>query len=137
MTVSSEVNVRSGAGSSYSKLGVLATGEKVKVIGESNGWYQIDYNGNINAFVYSTYLSGEKPAFSTSQSSQNGYDYNNYNNYDNNYNYNYNNNGYSYDGSNQNLENNNDQGSDYSYDNGSGNEWYDNSNTAQGLYDVQ
>lgn len=124
MTVSSEVNVRSGAGSNCSKLGVLSAGEKVKVIGETNGWYQIDYNGNVNAFVYSSYLSGDRPAFSSSSTTQNQYAYNNgydqggYNDYNyNNYNDSYNNNNYSYDSND--YQNDYGNSGDYSYDDGS------------------
>ena len=115
MTVSSEVNVRSGANSSYDLLGTLSAGTTVKVIGETGGWYQIDYNGNLNAYVYSSYLTGDKPSFTTTQAYN--YDYNN--DYNNNYNdYNNYNNDYSYD--NNNNENYNDyQSYDYqSYDNG-------------------
>lgn len=52
----STLNVRSGAGTSYSKVGSLTMGTKVTVIELlSNGWAKITYNGSI-AYVSSTYL---------------------------------------------------------------------------------
>lgn len=53
------LNVRSGAGTSYSKLGKLYKNDKVKVYSESNGWSKIDYSGKI-AYVSSRYLDEDK-----------------------------------------------------------------------------
>ncbi len=50
------LNVRSGPGTNYSKLGSLSKGTKVEVISESNGWSKINYNGK-EAYVSSQYLS--------------------------------------------------------------------------------
>ena len=50
------LNVRSGPGTNYSKLGTLSKGSKVGVISESNGWSKINYNGK-EAYVSSQYLS--------------------------------------------------------------------------------
>ena len=50
------LNVRSGAGTNYSKIGSLTQGTKVNVISESNGWSKINYNGKIG-YVSSQYLS--------------------------------------------------------------------------------
>ena len=50
------LNVRSGPGTNYSKLGSLSKGSKVEVISESNGWSKINYNGK-EAYVSSQYLS--------------------------------------------------------------------------------
>lgn len=50
------LNVRSGPGTNYSKLGTLKKGEKVGVLSENNGWSKINYNGK-EAYVSSKYLS--------------------------------------------------------------------------------
>ncbi|GEM_PF-2773154 len=39
------LNVRAGAGTSYSKLGALVNGTQVTYYSDSNGWLQINYNG--------------------------------------------------------------------------------------------
>ena len=39
------LNVRKGPSISFDIIGKLSGGDKVKVIGESNGWYKIEYNG--------------------------------------------------------------------------------------------
>lgn len=44
-TVISDVNIRSGPGSNYDKMGVAEAGETLTVVGTSNGWYKINYNG--------------------------------------------------------------------------------------------
>ena len=43
------LNIRSGAGTGYAKVGSLASGRRVKVLGIENGWYQIEQG----------YISGE------------------------------------------------------------------------------
>ena len=50
------LNVRSGPGTTYSKVGTLSKGSKVEVLSESNGWSKINYNGK-EAYVSSQYLS--------------------------------------------------------------------------------
>ena len=54
------LNVRSGAGTSYSKLGKLEYKEKVTVISTSNGWSKINYNGK-TGYVDSSYLQNTVP----------------------------------------------------------------------------
>ena len=54
------LNVRSGAGTSYSKLGKLEYKEKVTVISTSNGWSKINYNGK-TGYVDSSYLQSTVP----------------------------------------------------------------------------
>lgn len=54
------LNVRSGAGTSYSKLGKLEYKEKVTVLSTSNGWSKINYNGKIG-YVDSSYLQSTVP----------------------------------------------------------------------------
>lgn len=50
----SKLLVRSGAGSSYSKLGILTKGETVTGT-VSNGWLSFTYNGK-DAYCYASYL---------------------------------------------------------------------------------
>ena len=54
------LNVRSGAGTSYSKLGKLEYKEKVTVLSTSNGWSKINYNGK-TGYVDSYYLKSTVP----------------------------------------------------------------------------
>ena len=54
------LNVRSGAGTSYSKLGKLEYKEKVTVLSTSNGWSKINYNGK-TGYVDSSYLKSTLP----------------------------------------------------------------------------
>ncbi len=54
------VNVRSGPGTGYDKLGALNTNDEVKVTGQAdNGWYRIEYKGN-EGFVSNNYLGDAK-----------------------------------------------------------------------------
>lgn len=62
------LNVRSGAGTSYSVLGSLSKGTKVEVISTTNGWSKINYNGSIG-YVSSQYLSSSSTDSSTSTTS--------------------------------------------------------------------
>ena len=59
MYAKSSVNVRSGAGTSHSKVGSLAKGQEVTKVGEENGWSKIEFNGGVG-YVSSRYLSLEK-----------------------------------------------------------------------------
>jgi phage protein D len=56
VTAKTGLNVRSGPGTSYSKLGSLAYGTAVSVIGISNSWASISYNGS-TAYVSAGYLT--------------------------------------------------------------------------------
>ncbi|WP_155550135.1 SH3 domain-containing protein, partial [Paraclostridium sordellii] len=47
------LNVRSGYGANYSKIGTLANGSKVEIVESQNGWYKIKYNGGYG------YVSGD------------------------------------------------------------------------------
>ncbi|MGL5751087.1 MAG: N-acetylmuramoyl-L-alanine amidase, partial [Paraclostridium sp.] len=49
----SSLNVRSGYGTSYSKIGSLSKGSKVEIVEEKSGWYKIKYNSGYG------YISGE------------------------------------------------------------------------------
>ena len=57
------LNVRTGPSTDYGKIGSLTGGTKVTVLGESNGWYKIDYNGQEGwiSGAY-TYKPGESSA---------------------------------------------------------------------------
>uniref|UniRef100_UPI00260A6FC6 SH3 domain-containing protein n=1 Tax=Terrisporobacter sp. TaxID=1965305 RepID=UPI00260A6FC6 len=53
------LNVRSGASTSYSKIGTLSRGAKVEIVNtESNGWYKIKF-GNGYGYVSSSYVDIE------------------------------------------------------------------------------
>lgn len=54
---SGSLNVRSGAGVSYSKISSLYNGEIVIVLSSSNGWSKILFNGTRIGYVSSAYLS--------------------------------------------------------------------------------
>lgn len=61
-TKSSSLNVRSGPGTSYSRVGSLAKGETVIVLSASNGWSRILYHGSKTGYVSAQYLSENYPA---------------------------------------------------------------------------
>ncbi|WP_227394325.1 N-acetylmuramoyl-L-alanine amidase [Jeotgalibacillus aurantiacus] len=50
------LNVRSGAGTSYSVLGKLNTGHRLFVYGVSGDWAKVDYNGKM-AYVHKAYVT--------------------------------------------------------------------------------
>lgn len=54
---SGSLNVRSGAGVSYSRIASLYNGEIVIVLSSSNGWSKILFNGTKIGYVSSVYLS--------------------------------------------------------------------------------
>lgn len=56
-TQSSALNVRSGAGTSYPKLGSLPKGQVVIVLSTANGWSRILYHGTKTGYVSGQYLS--------------------------------------------------------------------------------
>ena len=61
---SGSLNIRSGAGTGYSKIGSLYRGNIVVVLAESNGWTKILFNGTRIGYVSSKYLSSYYPAVS-------------------------------------------------------------------------
>ncbi|WP_195251619.1 C40 family peptidase [Romboutsia sp. 1001713B170207_170306_H8] len=61
------LNVRSGAGTNYSKIGTLSKGDEVSVISESNGWAKINYKGT-NGYVSSDYIVSKDNSGSSSES---------------------------------------------------------------------
>ena len=54
------LNVRKGAGTSFSSLGKFKKGAAVDVVGEVGTWYKIRYK-NSTAYVSRTYISKKKP----------------------------------------------------------------------------
>lgn len=54
--VTEALNVRSGAGTDYSRLGVLYAGNSVTVLEEANGWYKISYQDGVG-YVSTEYIS--------------------------------------------------------------------------------
>lgn len=56
-TQSTSLNVRSGAGTSYSKTGSLSKGETVIVLSTSGGWSRVLYHGTKTGYVSAQYLS--------------------------------------------------------------------------------
>jgi len=57
--VDSTLNVRSGPGSQYQKLGVLKNGDEVTILGEEEGWYKILFEGS-EAYVSMRYVKIEE-----------------------------------------------------------------------------
>ena len=56
-TGGSNLNVRSGAGIGYTKIGSLAKGDQVVILSQSGGWSRILYHGSKTGWVSSQYLS--------------------------------------------------------------------------------
>lgn len=56
-TQTGSLNVRSGAGTSYGKVGTLAKGETVIFLKESGGWSRVLYHGTKTGWVSAPYLS--------------------------------------------------------------------------------
>ncbi len=56
-TVTTDVlNVRSGAGTSYSKIGTLKKGATVTILQTSNGWHKIELSGSKTGWVSADYI---------------------------------------------------------------------------------
>ena len=63
-TNSGALNVRSGAGTGYAKIGTLSKGESVLILSTSNGWSQILYHGSKTGYVSASYLGNTYDAIS-------------------------------------------------------------------------
>ncbi len=50
------LNVRSGAGTSYSKIGTLKKGAMVTILQTSNGWHKIELSGSKTGWVSADYI---------------------------------------------------------------------------------
>jgi hypothetical protein len=71
-TVTTDLNVRSDAGTNYSVSFTLQKGDKVEVLSENGNWYKIKYLGK-TGYVYSKYLEVIPDTnFNTSQQSDTG-----------------------------------------------------------------
>ncbi|MDR2514484.1 MAG: SH3 domain-containing protein [Christensenellaceae bacterium] len=57
----SQLNVRAGASSSSAKVGTLNYGAKVKILGESLGWYRVEFGG-LEAYAASAYILKDAPS---------------------------------------------------------------------------
>lgn len=60
VNVSSSLNVRSGAGTNYPKIGSVFSGEKVQILGNSGDWLHIEYNtsnGKKRGYVLGKYIT--------------------------------------------------------------------------------
>ena len=55
-TNSGSLNVRSGGGTGYSKIGTLSKGETVLILSAENGWSRILYHGTKTGYASSAYL---------------------------------------------------------------------------------
>lgn len=55
---SGTLNVRSGAGTAYGKVGTLSKGETVIRLSTANGWSRVLYGGTKTGYVSAQYLSG-------------------------------------------------------------------------------
>lgn len=60
----SALNVRSGAGTSYSVIGSLSKGKSASVVGTSGNWYKIKY-GSGYGYISASYTSAKAPSSST------------------------------------------------------------------------
>lgn len=67
----SSLNVRSGPGTGYSRVGSLPNGASVTVLSQSGGWYQIRYN-SLTGYVSGDYLSYTANGGSTPTQSPSG-----------------------------------------------------------------
>lgn len=67
----SSLNVRSGPGTGYSRVGSLPNGASVTVLSQSGGWYQIRYN-SLTGYVSGDYLSYTSNGASTPTQSPSG-----------------------------------------------------------------
>ena len=56
LVLTGPLNVRSGPGTSYTRIGSLKVGTTVTVIGKSGQWYQIKY-ANLTGYVHSDYVT--------------------------------------------------------------------------------
>ena len=56
MRATTAVNVRSGPGTGYSRIGLLYSGDHVQALSTSNGWTKVSYKGR-TGYVASAYLA--------------------------------------------------------------------------------
>jgi len=56
LTPTEPLNVRSGAGVNFNKIGIILPSEAYYILGEENGWYQIVFD-NLTAYVSGEYVT--------------------------------------------------------------------------------
>ena len=61
----SGLRVRSGPGTNYSQIGSVWNGNTITIIKSQNGWHNINYNGNSNAWVSGEYVRVSSGSSST------------------------------------------------------------------------
>ena len=71
ITSTTDVNVRSGPGNSYSVLTVMQKGVPATKLGQSGNWVQVSVNGK-TGYVYSKYISGYAGSTGSNNSSSSG-----------------------------------------------------------------
>ena len=62
MWVLKRANTRSGPGTSYDKVGLMDSGQKVRATGEAGNWIRIQFASGRTAFIYAPLLSATPPA---------------------------------------------------------------------------
>ena len=58
----SGLRVRSGPGTNYSQIGSVWNGNSLTILKSQNGWHNINYNGNKNAWVSANYVQTSSTA---------------------------------------------------------------------------
>ena len=71
VNVTTNLRVRSGAGTNTSVLGYITNGTTVNITGESGDWYQINFNGK-TGYVSKEYISVSGSSSGTNSSGNNG-----------------------------------------------------------------
>lgn len=71
VNISSQLRIRAGAGTSYATVGYLRNGEEVEIIGESNEWYKIKYDG-ITGYAHKDYIKKLSSSDSSNGDNSNG-----------------------------------------------------------------
>lgn len=69
MYATADLNVRSGPGTSYNVISTLPEGSEISVIGEDNGWAEIEYSQS-PAYVSSSYIDSEQPTEEAAEEDQ-------------------------------------------------------------------
>jgi len=68
----SVVNIRSGPGTSYTKVGAITKGAQVEVVKQTGEWCQIRYGGNKTGWVAASYISVKSGSGQTPSGSNTG-----------------------------------------------------------------
>ncbi|MDU1539640.1 MAG: SH3 domain-containing protein [Paeniclostridium sordellii] len=70
VVTATNLNVRSGYGANYSKIGMLKNGDKVEIVESKNGWHKIKHNGGYG-YVSGDYIKVDGSAAPTVKPEQN------------------------------------------------------------------